>query len=123
MRGGRTKYLLKRAMRGVLPDGILGRPKQGFAIPLGRWFGGRLEELVRDVLLSETARRRGIFDSAALEQRLRAPRADHGLGLDLWTLLSFELWCRAFLDARPIARSEAQLAPSAPQRQENAFAH
>ncbi|HET8645870.1 MAG TPA: asparagine synthase C-terminal domain-containing protein, partial [Vicinamibacteria bacterium] len=98
LRGGTTKYLLKRAMRPVLPDSVVFRRKQGFAVPLGRWFGGGFNELLRDVLLSDTVRRRGIFDVAALEYRLSHGRRDGGLGLDLWTLLSFELWCRAFLE-------------------------
>src|SRR4029077_8597455 len=33
LRGGTTKYILKRAMQGILPDRIINRPKQGFAIP------------------------------------------------------------------------------------------
>jgi asparagine synthase (glutamine-hydrolysing) len=112
LRGSTTKYLLKRAMRSVLPASILHRPKQGFAIPLARWFGGGFEERLRDTLLSDTVRRRGVFDVAALEQRLRHGRADGGLGLDLWTLLSFELWCRAFLEGHgPALPAPADRAP------------
>ena len=36
-RHGQTKYLLKAALRGVLPDEVLDRPKKGFGIPLTRW--------------------------------------------------------------------------------------
>jgi len=112
LRGTTTKYLLKRAMRATLPESILHRPKQGFAIPLGRWFGAGFDELLRDVLLSDTVRRRGIFDVDALEHRLRHRRRDGGLGLDIWTLLSFELWCRAFLEGGtrlPIAPSRSSV--------------
>src|SRR4029079_16340609 len=38
LRHGTKKYLFKRALRGILPDAIIDRPKQGFAVPLGRWF-------------------------------------------------------------------------------------
>lgn len=38
IRGNTTKYLFKRALRGLVPETILSRPKRGFAIPLGRWF-------------------------------------------------------------------------------------
>jgi asparagine synthase (glutamine-hydrolysing) len=115
LRGTTTKYLLKRAMRSTLPDSILHRPKQGFAVPLARWFGGGFEERLREVLLSDTARRRGIFDVAAVEHRLAHGRRDGGLGLDLWTLLSFELWCRSFLEGhgpqlpRPSSRALPQV--------------
>lgn len=36
-RNGTTKYLLKSALRGVLPDAVIDRPKKGFGIPLTRW--------------------------------------------------------------------------------------
>ena len=104
--GGTTKHLFKQAMRGILPDETIDRRKQGFAIPLGRWFRGQLRPFVSDLLLSNRCRARGIFDPAAVEKRIA--RGDAGLGLDLWTLISFELWCRTFLDApAPVA----QLAP------------
>src|SRR5204863_7384109 len=39
LRGG-TKHVFKQALRGRLPDVILDRPKQGFAVPLAAWFRG-----------------------------------------------------------------------------------
>jgi asparagine synthase (glutamine-hydrolysing) len=102
LRGGTRKHILKRAMRGLLPEAILRRPKRGFAVPLGRWFRGRLAGTLRDLLLSERARRRGLFDMACVESRISA--AGNDLDLPLWTLLSFELWCRTFVD-RPAPRA------------------
>jgi asparagine synthase (glutamine-hydrolysing) len=93
-----TKYLFKQAMKGIVPDTILARPKQGFAIPLGRWFRGRLREVARDVLLDARGRQRGIFDPRKVEALLHAPARGRDLDLQTWTLLSFELWCRVFLD-------------------------
>ena len=54
LRGGTTKYVLKQAMRGILPDGIIDRPKHGFALPLSYWFRGKLGAYVRDLLLGDT---------------------------------------------------------------------
>src|SRR5207244_2362905 len=68
LRNGTTKYIFKRALRGLLPDEIIDRPKRGFGVPLGRWFRGQLGDFVRDLLLSETSRRRGIFNTAYIEQ-------------------------------------------------------
>ena len=97
---GVTKGILKRAMRGILPDPVIDRAKRGFAIPLGRWFGGQLHQFVRELLLSETSRRRGIFNPEYVEDltRRRAQGRAPDLDLELWTLISFELWCRTFLD-------------------------
>jgi len=50
LQGGQTKYLLKRVLRGRVPDEVLTRPKQGFAVPLRAWFGERLPGFFRDRL-------------------------------------------------------------------------
>jgi asparagine synthase (glutamine-hydrolysing) len=97
MNGGNLKCLLKRAMRGVLPDSIIDRPKRGFAVPLGRWFRGRLSGFVGDVLLDPKSHARTFFDTRYIERLLRQHAAGRELDLHLWTLLSFELWCRRFL--------------------------
>ena len=74
LQNGERKYVFKRAMRGVLPEAVLSRPKRGFAIPLGRWLRGPLAPFVHDLLLSETSLGRGIFDRG----RDPAPRGAAG---------------------------------------------
>ena len=110
---GRSKRILRRAMAGLLPESVFERPKRGFAIPLGRWFRGPLKDYPRDLLLSERSRSRGIFDTAAVERLLSDARRGGVLDLPVWTLLSFELWCRVFLDRRPSA--EVPVPIGAPQ--------
>jgi asparagine synthase (glutamine-hydrolysing) len=99
LRHGTRKYLFRAALQGVVPAPILARPKRGFAIPLGRWFRGGLSGFVRDLLLSERSRQRGIFDPAKVERLIEEPRrGQEDLDLQLWTLISLELWCRIFVD-------------------------
>jgi len=112
LHGETTKYLFKRAMRGVLPDAIVDRPKQGFAIPLSDWFRGDWSGFLRDVLLSESCRQRGIFEPRYLERLLTLQRRGRPLDLHLWTLLSFEQWCRTFLDRTPVRPEPAHRVPS-----------
>jgi asparagine synthase (glutamine-hydrolysing) len=105
LRDGTTKYLFKQAMRGILPDEIIDRPKHGFAVPLHAWFRGELSGFARDLLLSERCRHRGLFNVEYLEQLLRLNERGRDVGLQLWTVASFELWCQRFLDAPlPVAR-------------------
>ena len=104
LKGGVTKSLFKRALEGLLPDGILTRRKQGFAVPLDRWFRGRLEPVARDLLLSERCRRRGLFRERFIAELLARQARGRDLGTVLWTLISFELWCRTFLDVAPAPR-------------------
>ena len=65
---GRTKHIFVKALRGLLPDEILDRSKKGFGVPLNRWFRGPLRPLVKELLLSDAFRRRGIFDTAYVKR-------------------------------------------------------
>jgi asparagine synthase (glutamine-hydrolysing) len=100
LRHGTTKYVLKRAMKGILPDRIIHRPKQGFAVPLGYWFRGKLGSYVRELLLGERGRRRGFFNLSYIESLVARHERGQNLDLQLWTLISFELWASSFLDGR-----------------------
>src|SRR5207245_8279176 len=66
LRGLRSKFLFKRALRGLLPDSILNRPKKGFGIPVAGWFRGPLKEQMLSVLSPERIARKGFFDGAAV---------------------------------------------------------
>ena len=98
LRNGSTKHLFKQAMRGTLPDHIIDRPKQGFAVPLAQWLRADLAEFARDILLSPTARQRGLFNVRQVERLMQLNARGRNLDLQLWTILSLELWCRRFLD-------------------------
>lgn len=99
LRQGKTKYILKQAMRGLLPDSIIDRPKHGFGVPVGAWFRGELAEYVRGVLLSERAIGRGIFEREGLQAMLESHQSGQAdLGHALWTLLTFELWMQRYFD-------------------------
>ncbi|MBI4614906.1 MAG: asparagine synthase (glutamine-hydrolyzing) [Planctomycetes bacterium] len=93
LRGGRTKFLLKKAAEGHVPREVLARPKRGFGIPKGPWLAGPLRPLLGELLAPERLRRQGIFrpDSVAtlVREHLSGAR-DHRK--KLWTLLVFQLW-------------------------------
>src|SRR5437867_13313648 len=98
LRNGRTKHLFKRALRGTLPEGILGRPKHGFAVPLGRWFRGQFGAVVPDLLVAEPCRRRGVLNTSYIEKLVQQHERGRVLDLQLCTLLSLQLGCLTFLD-------------------------
>jgi asparagine synthase (glutamine-hydrolysing) len=77
---------------------IIDRPKHGFAVPLAHWFRGSLAGFARDLLLAGSARQRGFFNARYIESLLQQNDRGRDLDLQLWTILSFELWCQRFLD-------------------------
>src|SRR4029077_20625272 len=67
LRGLRSKFLFKRALRGILPDSILNRPKKGFGIPVAHWFRGPLKEQMLSVLSPDRIAREGFFEPGAVK--------------------------------------------------------
>ena len=99
IRDGVRKRILKDVGRRLLPESILTRRKQGFAVPLAVWCRGRLREAFSDVLRSTRLRQRGYFEAREIDRLLDehlAGRRDHELRL--WQLFMFELWHRAYMD-------------------------
>ena len=99
LRGLTTKWVLRQAMRGILPEEILSRKKMGFPVPVGRWFRGEFSHLLDEYVLSERARARALFDPAAvrtLVEQHRRSEANHSERL--WSLVNFEMWQRIYLD-------------------------
>jgi asparagine synthase (glutamine-hydrolysing) len=91
IRGGRLKHILKEAVRGIVPEEVLDRPKRGFADPFREAFFGELVRRSRPEL--ETfCRETDYFDSEAVARLL-----DRGTSLEAWYLLNFMWWYRAYL--------------------------
>lgn len=102
LRGLETRYLFKRAFRGLLPQPTLLKPKHGFGVPTSLWLRDHrgFRDLARDVLLSPQARQRGLFAPGALDGVLARHAVDTTpfYGDLVWSLLMLELWHRRHLD-------------------------
>jgi asparagine synthase (glutamine-hydrolysing) len=107
LRGRTGKVLLREAMRGVLPDAILDRPKKGFPVPIASWLRGPLRQFTQDHLLNPQAA------CAKFTERTEIVRlvTEHSDGSadrsqELWALLLFEHWHREFMETHA-ERSQA----------------
>lgn len=99
LHGLTTKYLLKRSLKRLLPAENLGRRKMGFGLPIGQWFRGRLQSLLRETLLSDKAMNRGLFRPEVVSQFVELhTRGERDYSHQLWTLLMLELWFQRFID-------------------------
>jgi asparagine synthase (glutamine-hydrolysing) len=104
LRGSETKSILKRAVRGLIPDEIIDRRKQGFGVPIKKWFKKDLREMLMDTLTGSRARQRGYFNPGAVEAILdEHMRGRRDNSRHLWGLLTLELWHRQFIDRQPEA--------------------
>ena len=98
LRGKTTKFLLRKAMQGILPAEILSRPKMGFPVPVGTWFRTSHKHLIQEYLLSERAAARGIFAPDAIRELVAKHMAGANCDLQLYSLLNLEIWNRQFID-------------------------
>jgi asparagine synthase (glutamine-hydrolysing) len=90
-RNGTPKYLLKKAVRGIVPDELIDRPKQGFGVPVEEWLTGRLGDRIRaelETFCSET----DILDRTAVNEVLARPG-----GHDAWYLYNLAGWWREYV--------------------------
>src|SRR5262245_17706101 len=110
MRDGRGKWLLRKAIDGLVPRSVLERPKQGFGLPLRDWFRRELRHRI-DALLRADSPIYGFADLAAVRRvagEHQSGRRDHSLLM--WRLLVLDLWLRALARSKLGHSSGAALA-------------
>jgi asparagine synthase (glutamine-hydrolysing) len=97
-------------MEPYLPREVIYRPKTGFGAPLRRWMRHELRELLGDYLSESSLKKRGLFNSSAVQQLI----VDNDQGkvdasYTILSLLCIEIWCRAFIDINTFKRFDAKL--------------
>lgn len=88
--GNGLKPLLRRAVSGVIPKEIIDRPKQGFGVPIRRWFADGLGDVMREEI-STWNKNAGLFDHVVLKAQLDDPRC----AIQTWQLYNLALWWRS----------------------------
>jgi asparagine synthase (glutamine-hydrolysing) len=96
---GVTKHILRQAMAHVLPAEVLTQKKAGFGAPIDRWLAEDLSEMVDDHLSEARLRRRGLFNPEVVRTMVMEQRSGRQeWAMQLWQLLTLELWQHQFLD-------------------------
>jgi asparagine synthase (glutamine-hydrolysing) len=95
IKGGKQKVILKRLMKGKLPESVLRRPKTGLDIPTHDWLRGPLRTFLLDTLTDCAIAECGLFRAGAVQRLIK----DHmerrvNLGYHLWGLLTLFLWMK-----------------------------
>jgi asparagine synthase (glutamine-hydrolysing) len=94
-----SKYVLREAMKGLVPPEILARRKQGFSPPDGSWYRGPTMEYVGRILLDPRSLARGLIRPEYVRRLVSehtSGRRNHRLAI--WSLLNIEWWHRIFCD-------------------------
>lgn len=108
----RGKYLLREAIRPRLPAQLMRRKKQGFDLPLNRWFRGGLIPFVREILSGGALAHHGLLDRSTIERMLTAHESGkQDLSRQIFALLTFQLWYDAYMRDRAYAPPSDQILP------------
>ena len=91
VRNGQLKYNLKKAARGLLPDMLIDRKKQGLAVPVTEWFYDYLDPVIRRAM-TELDQHTDFFDRTEVERIM-----EEGRGQKAWYLMNFALWWREYI--------------------------
>ena len=90
-RDGHLKVLLKKSVHGLIPDELINRAKQGFAVPIYEWFLGRLGDVVRREL-NDFCVQTDFLNPSEVTRYLDDKRSDK-----VWYLFNFALWWREYV--------------------------
>jgi asparagine synthase (glutamine-hydrolysing) len=101
MKNGTLKYVLKKSVRGLVPDSLIDRPKQGFGMPVDELFQGPLAGIADDEL------RRFCNDTDLLDHAEVARVMRTADGAKRWYLLNLALWWRTFVAGTPFSTARA----------------
>jgi len=93
------KYILKKAIKDLIPPENIHRSKMGFGVPVGEWFRGDLKGLLCETLFSKECMRRGYFKPDVIREMVESHLSrQRDYTFCLWSLLMLELWHRRFID-------------------------
>jgi asparagine synthase (glutamine-hydrolysing) len=90
-RGGELKYIIKKAMRGLIPDKIIDRKKQGFAVPIDDWIGDKLGSTA-EMTLKDFCTATDFLDPKGVKRVFES-----GDARKIWYLFNFALWWNEFI--------------------------
>jgi asparagine synthase (glutamine-hydrolysing) len=105
-----TKHIFREAMRGMLPDEVMRQPKAGFAAPVDYWLAHDLRPMVDDLLSESRVKRRGLFRPEAVRRYIdEQRRGAEDWSMQIWQLLTLEIWMQLFLDGGAKSFAERQI--------------
>jgi len=93
----KTKRILRKAARGIIPDLVLDRPKLGFPVPMSAWLKGDMKDWAMDVIENSNTDKY-INKDYVKELYNRHISGDKDLKSELWTILTFMLWHKVYIE-------------------------
>ncbi len=103
IRNGESKYILKKAVEGIIPRNIIQRKKQGFAAPITEWLRTDWSSFAENKLLNSTLTRQGFFRKEFVQELIgRNKNGNREAGNNVWSLLNLILWHQHWIEGKSL---------------------
>jgi asparagine synthase (glutamine-hydrolysing) len=100
LKGLKEKYIMRKAMDGLIPQQIINRRKHGFTVPIHEWVKDGLSEFVDQLLNEERVNRLGFWDYAYIANLKNRNLNNEFYKRQFWTILTFEIWHNIFIEGQ-----------------------
>jgi asparagine synthase (glutamine-hydrolysing) len=103
IKNNETKYILKKAVEGILPHNIIYRKKQGFAAPMNEWLRNEWSGFAEEKLLNSLLTRQGLLRTEFIRSMINQHHAmEREVGQYLWNLLNLVLWYEHWIEGKGV---------------------
>lgn len=97
LKNGEKKYILKQALKGIVPDEVLNGPKKGFGVPYGNWLKGPLYKLFMKKVHSTYIKDLDVFDLDYIDNLMKAHMSGKANNsFILWKVFNLSIWLEAY---------------------------
>lgn len=102
LKGLVEKYILRKAMKGLIPDRIINRRKHGFTVPIAEWMQNGLKEYVTNLLSRERINSMGFWNFEYINKLMEQNLNNDFYKRQLWTIITFEIWHKIFIECEKL---------------------
>jgi len=105
------KYILKKAVKGIVPQQTIKRKKANFFVPIDKWFKGEVLDMSKQILSKNSIEKQGIFDYKYIDKMWRNyNKSSLFYARQLWSLLCFQIWHKIYIEEGMAEFSEKKAA-------------
>jgi len=95
LKNGITKYILKKAVEGIIPNEIIYRKKKGFGAPVSQWLkeNEKVKEILLKIIFNSKIKKLNIFDYNYVDELIKDHlKGRHDNSFKIWNLVTLSLW-------------------------------
>jgi asparagine synthase (glutamine-hydrolysing) len=98
LKGLSEKYILRKSMKGLIPNAIIKRKKHGFTVPISEWMQNGLKKYTSALLNKKSIESSGFWNYSYIKNLLERDLNNEFYKRQFWTIVTFEIWHKIFME-------------------------